>query len=96
LVDAVGGDGGRRGAGGVGEVAAGERALEQRPPLHRLRRWAAAGPVIAAAYVVVTSPTWAGPPERPERRWWERREGELLSSFSRFRHRRAIHRREKL
>ena len=41
LVDAVGGDGGRRrgaGAGGVGEVAAGERALEQRPPLHRLRR----------------------------------------------------------
>ena len=36
----MGGDGGRRrrGAGGVGEVAAGERALEQRPPLHRLRR----------------------------------------------------------
>ena len=50
----MGGDGGRRDAGGVGEVAAGERALEQRPPLHRLRRWAAAGPVNARRRVVVT------------------------------------------
>ena len=47
----MGGDGGRRDAGGIGEVAAGERALEQRPPLHRLRWWATAGVV-----VVVTSP----------------------------------------
>lgn len=52
----MGGDGGRRDAGGIGEVAAGERALEQRPPLHRLRRWAAAGPVNARRRVVVTSP----------------------------------------
>jgi hypothetical protein len=80
LVDAVlGGDGGRRGGrGGVGEVAAGERALEQGPPLHRRARWgAAACPVIAAASSI-TSPAWAGrAPGRAAaggRGWWERRE----------------------
>jgi hypothetical protein len=60
----VGGDGGGRDAGGMGEVAAGKRALEQQPPLHRLRPWAAASPESARRRVVtVTSPAWACPAE---------------------------------